>query len=96
MGQKKGVSGNPGGRPKGKSNLITTELRQRIKTFLESQFSDLEKSYTKLEPVQKLAFYERLLKFVVPQMTNAEMQIHFEDLSEPQLDEIINRLINKQ
>ena len=92
---KKGFkSNNPNGRPKGKPNKTTTELRLRIKTFLESNFEDLQESYIMLEPVQKLAFYQQLLKFAIPVMTSQDMKINFEDLTETQLNEIVNRLIS--
>jgi len=93
---KSGTSGNAKGRPQGAKGKTSTELRERIKTFLDGSFDEMQEDFKKLDPVQKLAFYERLLKFAVPVMSTQDMQINFEDLSESQLDEIINRLINKQ
>lgn len=92
---KTGTSGNAKGRPQGAKGKTSTELRERIKTFLDGNFDDLQESYSKLDPVQKLNFYERLLKFAVPVMSSQDLKMNFEDLSESQLDEIINRLIDK-
>ena len=93
---KPGISGNAKGRPQGAKGKASTELRERIKTFLDGSFDDMQEDFKKLDPVQKLNFYERLLKFAVPVMSSQDLKMNFEDLSESQLDEIINRLINKQ
>jgi len=91
-----GTINNPKGRGKGTQNKVSAELRERIKTFLDGNFDDMQKDFKLLEPVQKLAFYERLLKFAVPVMSTQDMKIDFDQMSESQLDEIVNRLINKQ
>lgn len=92
---KPGTSGNAKGRPQGAKGKTSTELRERIKIFLDGSFDDMQEDFKKLDPVQKLAFYERLLKFAIPVMSTQDMQINFEDLTEAQLDSIITRLIDK-
>jgi hypothetical protein len=93
---KKGQSGNGNGRPPGARNKVQTELRDKIKLFLDGNFDAIQNDFDKLDPVQKLAFYERLLKFAVPVMSSQNIQIDFDELDESQLDEVINRLISRQ
>jgi hypothetical protein len=85
---------NPNGRPKGSPNKSSFELREKIKIFLSSNFDNMQAEYKKLDGLQKLTFYERLIKYVVPIMNNNEVAINFEQLTESELDEIINRLLS--
>ena len=95
MGLHKNNTNNPNGRPKGTPNKVTAELRQRIKTFLEGNFSNIEKDFKALEPVQKCAFYEKLIKYILPVQNNNNLKLDFEKMSDQELDQVINRLINK-
>jgi hypothetical protein len=56
---KKGESGNRKGRPSGAENKTTVELRDRIKTFLESNFKTVQKDFKKLEPEKRIAIFEK-------------------------------------
>lgn len=89
----KGQSGNPAGRKKGTPNKVTAELRDVIKNFLEGHFVEVETIWTKASPKDKLAFYRDLLPFVIPKMQNINADINFEQLSEGDLDKIIDKLI---
>jgi hypothetical protein len=90
----KGKSGNPGGRPKGAKDKATRELRDWLKTFLEGKTKDLEREWKKLKPEQKFSLFERLLAYSLPKPQSIDLNIDFERLSEEQLDQIINKLIN--
>lgn len=89
----KGQSGNPAGRKKGTPNKVTAELRELIQGFLESHFDEVSRIWTKASPRDKLAFYRDLLPFVIPRMQNASLDISFDQLSDSDLDKIIDRLI---
>jgi len=83
----KGKSGNPTGRPKGIPTKSTDELRKFVHSFLDDNRETLQSDFDKLEPKDRLAFYERLLKQVLP------APLHdLERLTDTQLDEVINRL----
>jgi len=92
---KKGTINNPLGRPKGKPNRITADLKQRIKLFLDNNFQVIEKDFKKMDPAQRAAFFEKLLSYAIPKMQSSDVKIDFENLSEPELDAIIERLITK-
>ena len=82
-----------GGRAKGVPNKLTLELRERIKLFLEDNFSLVERDFQTLEPEKRIALFERYLKFVLPQLQSAEIGLSLEKMSENQLDQIINRIL---
>ncbi len=73
MGLHKNQTNNRSGRPKGRPNKKTAELRDKLKLFLESTFDEIQEEFKKLDPVQKLTFYEKLIKFIVPVMKSAEI-----------------------
>ena len=80
MGLSKGAKGNnPAGRPKGSKNKGTKELRQRINTFLSDNWEDLLSDFKKLEPKDKLAFYEKLLQYGLPKMHHTEIIAEVQD-----------------
>lgn len=89
MGLKKGMTNNPNGRPRGKPNKSTDELREIVQKFLEDNLETMQKDYDSLEPKERLAFIEKLFKHVLP----APLQ-ELERLTDDQLDELINRLKN--
>ena len=83
-----------GGRATGTPNKITMDLRQKIQDILESNWNTIEKDIKGLEPKDRLMFFEKLLKYVLPTLQATSLNVDFEKLSDEQLDEIINRLSN--
>lgn len=87
MGLHKGTTNNPNGRPKGKPNRTTDELRVMVQNFIDDNLQTLQADFDKLEPKDRLTFIERLLKHVLP----APLQ-ELDRLTDEQLNELINRL----
>ena len=92
MSFKKGMSGNPAGKPKGAKNKVTLQLRELITQFLEERFETIVSDFKKLEPKERVKFYCDLLQFGLPKLQSVSTEIEFEKLTEEQLDEIIERL----
>jgi len=74
MGIKKGQSGNPNGRPKGRPNKITAEMKDKIQLFIESNFDQIQSDFMMMEPKDRLIIFERLLKYVIP--TKVENEVY--------------------
>jgi hypothetical protein len=66
MPQPKGKSGNPAGRPAGTPNKTTKELREWVSNFIDANTERIEKDFETLEPAQRILFFEKMLKFVLP------------------------------
>ena len=95
MGLRKGQTNNPSGRPKGTVNKVTTALRSRINDFLNNNWENLQDDFDKLEPQDRLQFYEKLLQYGLPRLQNTQLTTDFEKLSDEQLDYMISNLIKK-
>jgi hypothetical protein len=80
MPHKKGVTNNPNGRKKGVPNKSTTELRELLQVFIEENMDDLQDTFARLEPWQKLTFFEKMLKMVLPPPITTLEQLSDEDL----------------
>ena len=89
-GLKKGQTNNPAGRPKGKPNRTTTEIKALVVQFIGKNITTLQKDFDQLEPKDRLAFIEKILKYAVPTMT--QNQVDFSKMTEEQIDEIVNKL----
>lgn len=54
------------GRPAGKPNKTTDELRTMVQNFIDDNLPTLQTDFDSLEAKDRLAFIERLLKHVLP------------------------------
>lgn len=96
MGLQKGMTNNIGGRPKGSTNKITTELRERINDFLSENWEQIEKDFLVLEPDKRVLLFEKLLSYTLPKMQSVQMRAEFTDsekidLSTMSTEELIER-----
>lgn len=91
----KGISGNPNGRPVGSLNRSTTDLRVQVGNFLTSNWAKVQEKFDSLEPREQLIFLERLLKYSIPQMSTISAKIDYENLTDTDLDTILDRLTEK-
>ena len=66
---KKGVDPrrNTKGRPKGQKNRTTEQVRGLIQQFIEDNIDDIQADYNALEGKDRLQFFEKLLKHILPQ-----------------------------
>ena len=82
-----------GGRPKGKANRVTGNLREFINGLLDNNREQIQADFLALEGKDRIAFFEKLLKYVLPTL-QAESLFDFEKMTDAQLNEIIKRLKN--
>ena len=62
-----------GGRKKGTPNKVSSDLRTRIKLFLDNNFEQLEKDISKLPASERVRFLIKLMEFVVPKQKSMEL-----------------------
>jgi len=91
---KKGQSGNLKGRTKGTQNKVTKHLRESITSFLENNFERLENDFELLTPKDRIKFYCDLLQYGLPKLQTVQLETDFENLTDMELDRIINELKN--
>ena len=99
---KKGQTNNPNGRPKGKPNRVTADVKKFIETLVCNNLSKMERDINKLEPKDRLIIIERLLQYTIPkqQSVSVEAQIQAEYASLERLlktapDEAINEITER-
>lgn len=85
-----------GGRQKGTPNKTTAEIKEMIAQFVGNNLEDIQKNYDQLEPEKKLHFFEKVLKFVLPQQKETTQVIDISNLSEPELDKLIDEALKKE
>jgi hypothetical protein len=81
-----------GGRKKGSPNKATGNLRQFITDFLHNNKEALLNDFKKLSPKDRVLMFEKLLKFALPAMQATSLDINFDQLSDDQLDYVIENL----
>jgi hypothetical protein len=93
MGQQKGKTGNPNGRPKGSQNKTTSEIKNLMQSFISANMDALQSDFDALEPKDRLMFFEKALRFILPTQSTQELNIN--SLSESELIALTDSLIEK-
>ena len=96
MGLHKGQTNNPAGRPKGRPNKITAGLRTRINDFLNKNWDTLQNDFDKLEPKERLQFYEKLLQYGLPKLQSTEITQELDRLTDEQLDYMVQTILQRE
>ena len=82
-----------GGRAKGVENKNKLSLKSKIQSIAENQIDSLEYDLENMDAKDRVNFVLKLLPYLLPQQR--ETKIDFKSLSESELDELIDRLKDK-
>lgn len=88
---KPGESGNPAGRPSGSKNRVNQEIKEVVEGYLADNFTKFQESLNRLRPGPYVQAYMKLLQLILP--TKSEMKIDYSNLSEKDLAQIINQIL---
>lgn len=88
---RKGKTNNPFGRPKGSKNKNTKDLREFLQDVVNDR-TQIQKDLKALEPLERLQIIEKLMGYVLPKLRSVENKIDFAQLSDEQIDEIIQKI----
>lgn len=85
MGQKKGQTGNPNGRPKGTPNKTTVSMREKISKFCNENWEQIQNDFEKLEPIDRIKTFEKFLQYTTPKMSESSLRLDYDSMSDEQL-----------
>ena len=63
-----GTSGNKAGRPKGSTNILTKQLKDKLKILIDTELDALPELLAGLEPDKRLDIIIKLLAYSVPKI----------------------------
>ena len=72
MAFKKGMSGNPKGKPKGSQNEVTAKVKEAFSTLLQSNLDQLKVDIENLSAKERIMVLLNLAEFVVPKLSREE------------------------
>ena len=87
-----GLSGNPAGRPKGSKNKTGIDVRYKIGEFISEKLDEMFQRFDKMTISEQRIFITDLLPYYIPKLQAISNTIDFDNLSENQLDKIIDEL----
>ncbi|MGF0096853.1 hypothetical protein ACQRD6_00670 [Prevotella sp. SGI.027] len=90
--QKNDGRGRIGGRSKGTPNKVTSTVKDWISQLIDDNRSQIEKDIKRLSPKDRLQMFEKLMQYVVPKQQSVKADIDLSNLSESQLDLIVDEL----
>ena len=79
-----------GGRAPGVQNKSTTNLKATIEGIVSRSFETIEDDLQSMDARDKVGFILKLIPYLIP--TQKEQKVSFENLSEAEIDALINRL----
>ena len=87
---RKGTVNNPHGRKKGTPNKVTSDMKERIKQFIDGEFDNVMADFKGLDAKDKILLFERFLAYVLPKQreTTSDVTIRQSPLSEMTRKEI--------
>lgn len=89
----KGKTNNPNGRPKGSPNKLTSDLKNRIAQIVENGFENVESDLEALEAKDRVNAYLKFLEYLLPKQR--ETKIDVSSLSDDEVEELLNKALNK-
>jgi hypothetical protein len=84
MKYKKGQSGNPNGRPKGRRNKATVSTREWLSQLLDDNREQIAMDLQGLEPKDRLIMIEKFMQYCIPKMQSLQA-----DLKQSQPEQIM-------
>ncbi len=78
-----------GGRKPGSLNKTTADHREKINSFISKNWGKVQKDFNLMEPKDRLAFMEKLLRYTTPTLSAISAKVNYESLTDEDLEKII-------
>jgi hypothetical protein len=89
----KGKTNNPNGRTPGTPNKDTAQLRSFITRFIKKNSKKLQEDFDKMDAKDRVAMFERLLKYALPTLQATTITTDIDKLSPEQVDILFKEII---
>lgn len=96
MGQRKGQTGNPNGRPKGSKNVVNAEYRENVTLIMEKHLPKLDNALAELPNDKFIEAYVRLMPWVLSRLADTPGNPGEPSPLENLMNEFKNQLNKKQ
>ncbi|GAB4042275.1 hypothetical protein [Spirosoma jeollabukense] len=86
-----------GGRLPGTPNKTTADIKSRIASLIDDQFDTIQGDMEGLDPKERVTAYLKFLEYVLPKQRERKIDLasRLEGLSDEQLNELIDQILNK-
>jgi uncharacterized protein (UPF0305 family) len=81
-----------GGRTKGTPNKLTSNLREWLEKLINKNRLQIERDIKALKPKERLMVLEKFMQYTIPRMKSIETKIDFNQLTDDQLENVIDEL----
>ena len=81
-----------GGRTKGTPNKLTSNLREWLEKLINKNRLQIERDIKALKPKERLMVLEKFMQYTIPKLQSVQTKIDFNQLTDEQLDNLINEL----
>ena len=88
----KGKSGNPAGRPKGKKNKVTNDVKKWLLGLFNTHSKTLETDLKIMSPKERWEIIAKILQFIVPKIQAMNAKVDLNTLTEEQLTTIVESI----
>jgi len=79
-----------GGRAPGAKNKVSAPMRVLLSDFLSAEWANVQTAFSKLDPVQKVQAFSRLLPFVTPSYSAIDFSL--KNMSDSDLEIILMKI----
>lgn len=90
--QKNDGRGRMGGRAKGTPNRVNKSLREWVLDLVNKNKRQIKKDLEALDPRDRLAMLERLMRYVLPRMESVTAAVDLNMLSDEQINQVIEQI----
>lgn len=87
---KEGKSGNPAGRPKGRQNLLTEDVKMNLTKILKSYWTPakIRADLNKMTGRQRQELLVKIAAFILPRPNESSVKVDFESLPPETIEKI--------